>query len=162
MPYAQFLRLKRNSSNDTIFRKHALKLKRALRLRGYPNATIDRAFKKANKHSRATLLTRKADRLPAGPKTPQPADDFADSFKYIAKFDPRADWTSTKHLIKDTHAAALTFYQQRALLSTNDDERHDAATAARVLSERESTLVFSIHNSTKDALTKNYKKPKAD
>ena len=162
MPYAQFVRLKRNSSTDAIFRKHARRLEAALALRGYAKKKIKKAFRKAAKQSRQALLTRKADRPDTiGPPLRRTAaDEFTNSFKYVAKYDNETDWKSNKRLIVDTHAKALDFYGRKAQQSnTDENQRRDALTAVRVLSERNSTLVFSTHNSANDSLTRNYKRP---
>ena len=152
LPYAQLLRLKRISSNDEIYQRHASALTESFLLRGYSTKTIQKALAKANAVARSDLLTRKSER------EENPTSSVANSFKYITKYSDNGNWTLVKTTLKEMHANALQFYQLRA-----DTEvgyyRDEAVIAVKILMERDFTLVFSIHNSTKDALTRNYKRP---
>ena len=152
LPYAQFLRLKRISSNDTIFQRYACAHTESFLLRGYSARIIQKALAKANAVSRSDLLVRKSEREVE-------TKSVANSFKYIVKYSENGDWTLVKKTLQKMHSTALSFYQSRIISETGED-RAEAATAVRILEERPFTLVFSVHNSTKDALTGNYKRPK--
>ena len=121
-------------------------------LRGYSARIIQKALAKANAVSRSDLLVRKSEREVE-------TKSVANSFKYIVKYSENGDWTLVKKTLQKMHSTALSFYQSRIISETGED-RAEAATAVRILEERPFTLVFSVHNSTKDALTGNYKRPK--
>jgi len=152
LPYAQLLRLKRISSSDEIYQRHASTLTESFLLRGYSTKTIQKALAKANAVERPDLLTRKSEREENS--TPS----VANSFKYITKYSDNGNWNLVRTTLKEMHATALQFYQQRAESEVGHN-RDEAMIAIKILLERDFTLVFSIHNSTKDALTRNYKRP---
>ena len=56
------------------------------------------------------------------------------------------------------HASATQFYQSRATTELGEAQ-DEATTALKILNERNFSLVFRVHNSTKDSLTRNYKRP---
>lgn len=58
IPYAQLVRLKRNASRETDYRKHAKALIKSFRLRGYPEYVLQSAKKKCNRLKRSELLKR--------------------------------------------------------------------------------------------------------
>lgn len=59
LPYSQFLRVKRNSTNEGHFKEEANKLYRQFSQRGYPNKIIDAALHKTQNKQRSTLLGNK-------------------------------------------------------------------------------------------------------
>ncbi|KAJ1155024.1 hypothetical protein NDU88_007760 [Pleurodeles waltl] len=68
LPVGQFLRLRRNCTELTDYKKHAQQLTDKLRARGYPDHLLRRADKRARVNPRETLLqsrsrTNKGDRL---------------------------------------------------------------------------------------------------
>jgi len=151
LPFAQFLRLKRISSNNEIFQRHACTHTESFLLRGYSARTIQKALAKANAIPRSDLLLRR-------PKRDVEMKSVANSFKYIVKYSEDGHWNLVRSTLQEMHSSALSFYQSRIINETGEG-RTEAATAVRILEERPFTLVFSVHNSTKDALTRNYKRP---
>ena len=152
LPYAQFLRLKRISSSDAIFQRHAATHSQAFSLRGYSTATIQKALKKTNAIPRSKLLIRKSER------EMEPTKSVANSFKYIVKYSENGDWNRVKKILQEMHASATQFYQSRATTELGEAQ-DEATTALKILNERNFTLVFRVHNNTKDSLTRNYKRP---
>ena len=59
IPYAQLLRLRRNSSNVINFLIHAKKLNKSFKKRGYPQYILENALTKAINIDRSQLLSRK-------------------------------------------------------------------------------------------------------
>jgi len=158
LPYAQYIRLLRIASTREAFERHAARLTEALLLRDYPIGVIRKALEKARLKKREDLLSRSSDTT-----TKKVGPSIAASFKYIAKFKDSVTWNIARHLLKLAHKAAIRYYKQRKEASHSPEKstaKGESAQAAQLLLTKPSAFVYSVHNSTRAMLTRNYKRPR--
>ena len=99
IPYAQFLRLRRNSSDFNTFLSSAAVVKARLKMRGYSDRVLKQAL------ARASRLQPNSNTRPSSGSR---------NFKFIATFDgglPR-HWRSVRRLLDDVVARASDFYER--------------------------------------------------
>lgn len=91
-PYGQFLRLKRNCTNNTDFEKNALKTKEHYLKRGYPEQLLEDHLQKARSRKRKEVLNKKdskqeSSRVPLvttyNPSNPRLKDIILDNWKML-------------------------------------------------------------------------------
>ena len=172
IPYAQFLRLKRNCSEEETFEKHAVKMTRAFVLRGYRNSTLSRALDRARGVPRNLLLVPKAERiaktcaeadmittpasstahasihnLPAQHPDVATKNDarFQQSFKLIRTFNHDHIWPKVKRDIQSLHGSIQKHYE-------------NVPKKSKVMNDRRSALVFSNRPSIQSRFSKKTKK----
>ena len=158
LPYAQYIRLLRIASTREAFERHATRLTEALLLRDYPIEVMRKALEKARQMKREDLLSRSSST-----KAKEAGPSIAASFKYIVKFKNSVAWNKARHLLKLAHKAAIRHYEERTEASHalgKSTANCATARAAQLLLTKPSAFVYSVHNSTKAMLTRNYKRPR--
>ncbi|XP_072007089.1 uncharacterized protein [Engystomops pustulosus] len=90
IPTGQFLRLKRNCSDQSDFRRHARELTHRFQERGYPQKIISGAFTRAKLSERKDLLQTKSRTMDSRPRTPRIMETLKFGITYIVK--PR-EWS---------------------------------------------------------------------
>lgn len=101
IPFAQLLRIKRNSSTNETYTLYANKLIRDFKLRGYSKWILKKAKKKCDETSRASLL------LP----TDRTGGNIANSFKIIRPYGESYNWKVVKQIINEIYANIQHFYE---------------------------------------------------
>jgi hypothetical protein len=102
IPYAQLLRLRRNASLTSDFVAPANRLMRTLRLRGFPEKTLSRAYDMAIKIPREQLLLRKD-------KSNSP---YSGSIKLIIPFNKNFNSGDIRTTLKELFQEIRSFYNE--------------------------------------------------
>lgn len=97
-PYSQFLRLRRISSHQYIYRKHANKMKMDFIRMGYSKKLLNTIFHRVANIKQEDLF-QKIDKPP-----------IAGSFKFITCFNQLYDWNSLRYLLEELHTALIDHY----------------------------------------------------
>lgn len=101
IPFAQLLRIKRNSSTDDTYNVFANKLIRDFKIRGYSKWILKQARNKCDAIPRESLLR---------PAT-KPNGNIANSFKLIRPYSEAYDWKTVKQIINEIYASIQYFYE---------------------------------------------------
>lgn len=139
LPYSQFLRLRRISSSDELYDKHAKRLFRELRANGYQSKLLKKSFDKAKGFDRRTLLE--------GTQAAARRNEFNLSLKFIAPFATNVDWREVRRQIQRVHCAIVDHYR-----GAGETSKVDA------LEQRGSRLVFRIRRNIGSYFTGSFKK----
>ena len=115
IPYAQFLRLRRNASNLNDFLIHAKKLTRSFVKRGYPKRTLRDALEKATIANRTQLLirTKIKDAKPTGNK------NLKRNAKYIKKYHKLIDQQTNRKTLNRLNDEIIIIEGEEANMGTN-------------------------------------------
>lgn len=100
IPYAQYLRLRRNCSQESDFKLQAKALRERLLLRGYSSTNLRRAYNKAMSRSRTSLLFKRGEPSP-----------LKDTVRFITTYSAhhnllRNILTKNCHLLAEHHTLA--------------------------------------------------------
>lgn len=117
IPFAQLIRLKRISSSDLIFQKHAKRMISNFKLRGFKLKQLRKNLDAVNKLSRESLL------LPSSR-----FNRFANSLKIIRPFSPHFAWSRTRSIVSNLLNAAIRTFEGTPI--------------HRSLTELETSLIF--------------------
>ena len=102
IPYAQLLRIRRNSTYISDFIKPARKILRTLRLRGYPKSVLDNAYNKAIAIPRYSTLLRKAG---------QTRSRYQHSIKLILPYNHATDYNLLNNNLRQLTKLIKEFYK---------------------------------------------------
>lgn len=102
IPYAQLLRIRRNSTFLNDFFEPAKKILRTFKLRGYPKQILDEAFTKAISVPRYRTLERNAASKSIA---------IQNSIKFILPYNYTTDYKSTRIILSDLHRKVKEFYK---------------------------------------------------
>lgn len=134
IPYSQFLRLRRNSSNTTIYIKAAKRLKNDLLRMGYPKADVKKSFSVVRDMTKEELKT------PAKGKSPTGTQDLGkDTYKLILPYNQNTDWRAKQRALTMEYKKIIRHYEN---LGTPDDAAHAALLKSR------SALIVSSNGAT--------------
>ena len=117
IPFAQLLRLRRNSSDIKHFSKPASKLMARFLTRGYKKSQLQRALAATLSLDRGALL-----------KTTPRTNAFSTAFKFIPMFDFHHDWRKLRVHLHNLLLSTIKFYKDSSV--------------AEVLTKREVKLIF--------------------
>ena len=121
IPYAQLLRIRRNSTYLADFIEPAQKLLRTLRLRGYPAKTLSDAFDKAIIIPRPELMKRKNvhNMALASPNTEHPPKkNFGSGIKLILPFCSKTNYNLVRSSLNDLRELIQTHYIDHPSITT--------------------------------------------
>ena len=125
-PYSQLLRLRRISSNRSIFKGHSQKTRQDFRNMGYSWKLINETFSK-------TFNMKKEDLLPV-PRN----KIIGNSFKFITTFHHTYDWKNVRSKLELLQKALVNHYSEEG---PNQDAR-----ISEFLESRHFSLIFSNNN----------------
>ncbi len=98
-PYSQLLRIRRISSNRSIYVKHAVPMKKNFIDMGYPKFMIKRLYITIRNKTLSELAYKKES-------------NSRNAFRLITKFNFSHDWKKTNSDLKTLHAAIVTHYEE--------------------------------------------------
>lgn len=124
IPYAQLIRLKRLSSSEQIFLKHAKQMIRNFRLRGYNLKILKEKLKAVINIPRQSLLNPKFK-----------INNFSNCLKVIRPFNPHFNWPLSRSILSRLYDAIVNTFESTPI---HDD-----------LSRLEVSLIYSTNKNTR-------------